>query len=1073
MMKLFTISILIHIIKCEFNNTITLNLTYSSVYSLLNGIIFIICESKSIVYDSSLTQEKYTFDISSNVNFTANADLNEIALSEFLQEDGSEYIITIIKNYIYVFDLKKNDYFFYDKTNELNGNDYSLIAYEKNDNNYKFIIGKLKKYFVYLTYYQINSETKNISTLKNFNLMIEDSSGNKRNIFFGISCEIMKYSNPSKILTCFLITQVSLELSSLSFDPDEEFKILNTYSYYKIKGSSASYLKSVTNEDKTKAFICYGSDGNKGYCHIFNIKTNNFSDPISTEKCRYNPASSKLYFFKETNTFLFGCGNDGFDFHFIKVSEDFNFEKFDYIQYGDSNIDKTCYGYKSLSILYNDEKYSLVLDTFGWRGTKTKNYIFPDDFQNSMITSNSTKSSSSSFSSSSSQSSEKSTSSDNFSDEDNIFGECPENKPYKNLTNMECIKLCQIEDILSNKCEINKVTDNNMKLIDENIINVLNIINGSNYVIIKGGKIVLYQIGNIETIKNSSDKNISSIDFGECENILKQKYDLNDLILFKKDINLNNTSNIYVLYDIYNLKTKQKIDLTICEKTKINIFTPVSVSESFLSLYKNVTDSGYDITNPNDSFYNDVCIPFTSQNNTDVTLNDRKIYYYNENINTCQFGCSFINFDPVEVKINCECQVKQSCDNKKFSDLKFIALKLSSSFSIKQRFSNLKILKCFSLFIKFKNHFINYGSIIFIILIILFIGICVFYHINRKKYILNLLKNVISFNPFPPNKQKETKKIKISSSFISNSRIKISTHKISINVKNNNHNNDDKIKRKNKNKIQNRNDSLVDSNNSKKILKNIKIERNKKNKIKMQSKSVCKKITKKNSYIEAELNKLSYEKAILIDKRTYLQYYWSLLKNKHILIFAFYTKNDYNLKCSKIALLIIILGTNLVINGMFFYDKTMHKIYVSYGVFNFINNIPQIIYSTLISSTIITLLRNFALTQCTIIKLKKTNKIKVKKEFFKECNFIKIKLSLFFCLGLLILLFFWYFITLFCIVFRNTQIIFLKNSLFSLISSLVYPFGYNLLPGIFRIPSLHNKGKSKFLYQMSGIIALI
>ena len=110
--KLFTISILFHIIKCEFNKSLTLELTYTSVYRSLNEDIFIISENKAVIYDSSLTQEKYTFNISPNVNITSRADLNLVTICEFLQEDNSEYIISIIKTYIYVFDLEKNDYFF-------------------------------------------------------------------------------------------------------------------------------------------------------------------------------------------------------------------------------------------------------------------------------------------------------------------------------------------------------------------------------------------------------------------------------------------------------------------------------------------------------------------------------------------------------------------------------------------------------------------------------------------------------------------------------------------------------------------------------------------------------------------------------------------------------------------------------------------------------------------------------------------------------------------------------------------------------------------------------------------------
>ena len=53
-----------------------------------------------------------------------------------------------------------------------------------------------------------------------------------------------------------------------------------------------------------------------------------------------------------------------------------------------------------------------------------------------------------------------------------------------------------------------------------------------------------------------------------------------------------------------------------------------------------------------------------------------------------------------------------------------------------------------------------------------------------------------------------------------------------------------------------------------------------------------------------ELNDLPYEKPLQIDKRSYLYYYVSLLKTRHILIFKFYT-SDYNSRIIKIDLIFI------------------------------------------------------------------------------------------------------------------------------------------------------------------------
>ena len=41
-----------------------------------------------------------------------------------------------------------------------------------------------------------------------------------------------------------------------------------------------------------------------------------------------------------------------------------------------------------------------------------------------------------------------------------------------------------------------------------------------------------------------------------------------------------------------------------------------------------------------------------------------------------------------------------------------------------------------------------------------------------------------------------------------------------------------------------------------------------------------------------ELNNLEYDSAIIIDKRNFIEIYWSLLKREHLVIFTFITKDD-------------------------------------------------------------------------------------------------------------------------------------------------------------------------------------
>ena len=226
---------------------------------------------------------------------------------------------------------------------------------------------------------------------------------------------------------------------------------------------------------------------------------------------------------------------------------------------------------------------------------------------------------------------------------------------------------------------------------------------------------------------------------------------------------------------------------------------------------------------------------------------------------------------------------------------------------------------------------------------------------------------------------------------------------------------------------------------------------------------------------DEELNSLEYTLALKIDKRTYFQYYWSLLKKKHLILFTFYPNNDYNIPSIKIFLFLVSFSLYFTINGFFFNDDTMHKINEDHGNFNLLYQLPQIFYSSIVSAVINILLKQLSLSEKNILALKggkNYNKTLQYSKDIKKC--LTIKFIIFFILSYLLLMFFWYFIACFCGVYINTQIILIKDTLISFCLSMAYPFGLNLIPGFFRIHALRAvKKDKKFIYKISLIIGLI
>ena len=200
-------------------------------------------------------------------------------------------------------------------------------------------------------------------------------------------------------------------------------------------------------------------------------------------------------------------------------------------------------------------------------------------------------------------------------------------------------------------------------------------------------------------------------------------------------------------------------------------------------------------------------------------------------------------------------------------------------------------------------------------------------------------------------------------------------------------------------------------------------------------------------YKDEEINVLSYNLATIYDKRTYCEFYISLLKTKHNLIFSFCNSKDYNSRIIKIDLFFIGFTTYYTVNALFYNDDTMHNIYVNKGSFDFEHQIPIIIYSSLISMIFIN---------------KRGENLK---------KILQIKFIFYFIISFIFLLCFWYYISIFGVIYKNTQYHLLKDTLISFGLSMIYPFGIYILPGIFRIPALSNN-KRKCLYDFSKLLQI-
>ena len=396
-----------------------------------------------------------------------------------------------------------------------------------------------------------------------------------------------------------------------------------------------------------------------------------------------------------------------------------------------------------------------------------------------------------------------------------------------------------------------------------------------------------------------------------------------------------------------------------------NIYVKTELSNETKYSYKKLKNLGYDMFNINDPFYQDICSTYTSKGNTDIILSDIINYIYNNDDTKCQPNCKLSKYSIESEYLNCSCTINEEINN---MNEKFNSKKIYESFIDVLKYSNYKVIKCYNLV--FTKYVItkNIGSIISLVYILIYFGSFIFFIIKGTKP----LKDKLNL---------------------------INVHECNVKYLNNNNKNKDikgnifnttKKKKRRKRKKLNEIKKLVNN----KLTENISTDNLVSNKIGT--------IEELNNF---ELNELDFYDAIKLDKRTFIQMYCGFLKREHPIIFTFFVCDDYNLIYIKLARFIFLMSTDMVMNVLFFSDESMHKLYLNYGKYDFIEQIPQILYSTIISRLFEILLCYLSLTDKPIYQMKKRSLKNHSMNLGFKC--INIKLIIFF---LFLLLYLYYFI---------------------------------------------------------------
>ena len=491
------------------------------------------------------------------------------------------------------------------------------------------------------------------------------------------------------------------------------------------------------------------------------------------------------------------------------------------------------------------------------------------------------------------------------------------------------------------------------------------------------------------------------------------------------NINSNNISDEYfiILYNSSNTQIKylnsKKYDFSLCNENPIIFEHEINID--YLRYFNNkekkidINQILYgrkfkiDLFNLYSDFFMDICYKFTSETGTDVTLESRVEDYY-QNITFCDEheNSHYISFNYSKEKNSLIYRCAIGFFKNEFEKSSYLD-KVDNIIKALVSVSNIKVITCYKKILNVGNILGSYGGIIYILVFIIqIIFFTTFLFIKIKSF----KKNVNRPNP-PIKVRKASVAVKVNN-------FQLNLNAIHINYAASNENNRNpqqkvihftEAKQAKTEEVLNDNHDNVD---------NIQIEND------------------------------NYEK-------NFCEYYKESLLLSHVLLNLFSNDELYNYFIIKLSILFMTFPINLTCNIFFFTEQQIKLTYIRAkdGISLFMKNIVNTIYSSLISTILLYILKLLYLTRK------------------KNCPFVCVimRIILYFILSFFFLLIFGFYVICFCAIFENTQIEFIIATSISWGISLFNPFIFCFIISIIR--SLGLRCGSKLLLAIQQILEFL
>ena len=231
-----------------------------------------------------------------------------------------------------------------------------------------------------------------------------------------------------------------------------------------------------------------------------------------------------------------------------------------------------------------------------------------------------------------------------------------------------------------------------------------------------------------------------------------------------------------------------------------------------------------------------------------------------------------------------------------------------------------------------------------------------------------------------------------------------------------------------------------------------------------------------NEYLKSDVDDMDYDDAIKNDQRSFCNYFCDKLKEKQIIMDTFFSKDILRPISIKVILLLLKIDLYFVVNGLFYNEEYISKLFHSNEEEKFFSFFPRsisrFIYTTLVG-VIVGIIIDFLFVEEKRVKRifirDKDDSLELKYEISVICKTLKERYSVFISICIFITIISWYYICCFNSVYPNVKMEWIKSSIVIMIIMQILSIFSILLESILR--GLSFKFQSEKLYKLKQLLS--